>query len=91
MTAPNPDYPLKAIQADTLQALANDLNKAHAVAITVMPRFVFEVLVQGQNFQVQVTEIETGHDFQVARDVAGGIQEAMGKLIAKLDEHLAKQ
>jgi hypothetical protein len=85
------EYPLKVIQADTLQALAKDLNEHHAVAVTLMPRFVFEVTVKGQDFQVQVTEIDTGHDFQVARDVAGGMLEALNKLVERLDEYLAKQ
>jgi hypothetical protein len=53
-----------------------------------MPRFGLEITVKDAEFQVQVSELNTGHDLRLTRDVADGMVEALRRLVDKIDEHL---
>lgn len=72
-------------------AMATDMNNAQAVAAGLLPCFGFEITAANEQFQVNVAELNTGHDIRLAREVAAGIQEAMRQLVEKIDGHLATQ
>ncbi len=90
MSQPNNNIPLKSLQQGTMMAMATDMNNAQCVAAGLMPCFGFEITLAADQFQVNVAELNTGHDIRLARDVANGIQEAMRQLIEKLDDHISK-
>lgn len=83
---PTNQMPLKVLQELTLRAVIEDMNAKQGVAFAIMPRFGLEITVAGQEFQVQVAELNTGHDIRLARDVASGMIEALTRLVAKIDE-----
>ncbi len=72
-------------------AMATDMNNAQAVAAGLLPCFGFEITAADEQFQVNVAELNTGHDIRLAREVAAGIQEAMRQLVEKIDGHIATQ
>ena len=72
-------------------AMATDMNNAQAVAAGLLPCFGFEITAADEQFQVNVAELNTGHDIRLAREVASGIQEAMRHLVEKIDGHIATQ
>ncbi len=88
ITQPNP---LKSLQQGTMMAMATDMNNAQAVAAGLLPCFGFEITAANEQFQVNVAELNTGHDIRLAREVAAGIQEAMRQLVEKIDGHIAQQ
>jgi hypothetical protein len=90
MSQPNPPS-LKALKEGTLMAMATDMNSAKCVAAGLLPRFGFELIAENDQIQVNVQELNTGHELRMAREVAAGIQEAMRQLVEKLDAHLATQ
>lgn len=85
---PTANFPLKALKEGTLRQMAADMNQAQAVAVALMPRFGLEITVSGQEFQVHVSELMTGHDIRLARDVAAGMIEALTRLVARIDEQV---
>ncbi|HWG86063.1 MAG TPA: hypothetical protein VNT60_11350 [Deinococcales bacterium] len=87
----NPNLPLKALKIETLRKMADDMNAVQAVAVALLPRFGMEIVISGNEFQVQVSELDTGHDIRLARDVAGGMREALNRLIEQIDKHLESQ
>ncbi len=91
MSQPSNPIPLKSLQQGTMMAMATDMNNAQAVAAGLMPCFGFEITAANEQFQVNVAELNTGHDIRLAREVAAGIQEAMRQLVEKIDGHLATQ
>jgi hypothetical protein len=91
MSQPTQPNPLKSLQQGTMMAMATDMNNAKAVAAGMLPCFGFEITAAEEQFQVNVTELNTGHDIRLAREVAAGIQEAMRQLVEKIDGHLATQ
>lgn len=74
-----------------MMAMATDMNNAQAVAAGLLPCFGFEITAADEQFQVNVAELNTGHDIRLAREVAAGIQEAMRQLVEKIDGHIATQ
>ncbi len=91
MSQPTQPNPLKSLQQGTMMAMATDMNNAQAVAAGLLPCFGFEITAANEQFQVNVAELNTGHDIRLAREVAAGIQEAMRQLVEKIDGHLATQ
>ena len=91
MSQPTQTNPLKSLQQGTMMAMATDMNNAQAVAAGLLPCFGFEITAANEQFQVNVAELNTGHDIRLAREVAAGIQEAMRQLVEKLDAHIATQ
>lgn len=89
----NPNPQLKVLRQSTVMAMAEDMNGSQAVAVALLPRFGLEITVDqtNQQFQVNVAELNTGHDIRLSRDVAHGISEAMRQLVEKIDEHLKSQ
>jgi hypothetical protein len=82
---------MKALKEGTMMAMATDMNNSKCVAAGLLPCFGFELLVEGDQIQVNVQELNTGHDIRMAREVAAGLQEAMRQLVAKIDAHLETQ
>ena len=91
MSQPTQTNPLKSLQQGTMMAMATDMNNAQAVAAGLLPCFGFEITAADEQFQVNVAELNTGHDIRLAREVAAGIQEAMRQLVEKIDGHIATQ
>ena len=91
MSQPTQTNPLKSLQQGTMMAMATDMNNAQAVAAGLLPCFGFEITAADEQFQVNVAELNTGHDIRLAREVASGIQEAMRQLVEKIDGHIATQ
>ena len=91
MSQPTQTNPLKSLQQGTMMAMATDMNNAQAVAAGLLPCFGFEITAANEQFQVNVAELNTGHDIRLAREVAAGIQEAMRQLVEKIDGHIASQ
>jgi hypothetical protein len=89
----NPNPQLKVLRQSTIMAMAEDMNGNQAVAVALLPRFGLEITIDqtNQQFQVNVAELNTGHDIRLSRDVAHGISEAMRQLVEKIDEHLKTQ
>jgi hypothetical protein len=87
----NPNLPLKALKIETLRKMADDMNAVQAVAVALLPRFGMEIVLSGNEFQVQVSELDTGHDVRLSRDVAAGMREALNRLIEQIDKHLESQ
>jgi hypothetical protein len=83
--------PLQVLRESTLMAMAEDLNANQGVAIALLPRFGMEITIDGNQFQVNVAELQTGHDIRLSRDVAQGISEAMKQLVEKIDAHIAAE
>ena len=86
---PSQNIPLKVPKEQTLRALIEDMNAAQAVAVAILPRFGVEITLENQQFQVQVSELATGHDIRLAREISGGLIEALTRLNEKIDEFLA--
>ena len=86
-----PQKPLQVLRESTLMAMAEDLNANQGVAIALLPRFGMEITIDGNQFQVNVAELQTGHDIRLSRDVAQGISEAMKQLVEKIDAHIAAE
>jgi hypothetical protein len=89
----NPNPQLNVLRQSTVLAMAEDMNVKQAVAVALLPRFGLEITIdqQKQQFNVNIAELQTGHDIRLSRDVAYGIQEAMRQLIEKIDTHLQSQ
>jgi hypothetical protein len=85
-----PTNPLKSLKEGTLMAMATDMNSAQAVAAALIPRFGLEITVDGDQLQVNVAELNTGHDIRMAREVAAAVQEAMRQLVVKIDDFIEK-
>ncbi len=83
--------PLRALDETLIRNLAERMNQNQVLAAALMPRFALEIRVEGEQFQVQANELNTGHDIRLARDVAAGIQETMRRLVEQIDAHLAAQ
>ena len=90
-TIMQPQKPLQVLRESTLMAMAEDLNANQGVAIALLPRFGMEITIDGNQFQVNVAELQTGHDIRLSRDVAQGISEAMKQLVEKIDAHIAAE
>jgi hypothetical protein len=90
-TTMQPQKPLQVLRESTLMAMAEDLNANQGVAIALLPRFGMEITIEGNQFQVNVAELQTGHDIRLSRDVAAGISEAMKQLVEKIDAHIAAE
>ena len=90
-TIMQPQKPLQVLRESTLMAMAEDLNSNQGVAIALLPRFGMEITIDGNQFQVNVAELQTGHDIRLSRDVAQGISEAMKQLVEKIDAHIAAE
>ena len=82
---------LNVLRQSTLMAMAEDMNNKQSVAVALLPRFGLEITLEGEQFQVNVAELQTGHDIRLSREVAAAIAEAMRQLVAKIDEHLESQ
>ena len=82
---------LNVLRQSTLIAMAEDMNAKQSVAVALMPRFGLEITLEGEQFQVNVAELQTGHDIRLSREVAAAISEAMRQLVEKIDQHLESQ
>jgi hypothetical protein len=76
----NPNPQLKVLRQSTIMAMAEDMNGNQAVAVALLPRFGLEITIDqsNQQFQVNVAELNTGHDIRLSR-------------VEKIDEHLKTQ